>query len=98
MKFWRRRAARESRKRRRASEDAPKSTLEALRATKTDRAVQRLTAAETARVRPSDDALDTLAEISDEDITHAIESWDVAQEAADTGLAGLLDARVGDDA
>lgn len=84
---------RRRRQRKPTNENAAQSSLVALRATKTDRAVQRLIAAEKARLRPSDDELDAQAEISDDDIEHAVTEWDIAQDQAGTGLDGLLDAR-----
>ncbi len=79
---------------RRKRTDAPKQPLTAPGATQTARAVQRLIAAESARVVPSEKQLDGLAEISDADIAHAVSEWDAAQKDADTGLDGLLGARV----
>lgn len=46
-----------------------------------------------ARVLPTDRELDSLAEVQPADIDRAVSLWDSAQDAADTELAGLLDAK-----
>lgn len=78
----------------RKTPDASQSPVVTPGETKRARAVDRLIAAESARVVPSESKTDDLAEITDEDITHAVTEWDDAQTEADTGLDGLLDARL----
>ncbi len=78
---------------RRKRTDAPKQSLTAPGDAQTTRAVQRLIAAESSRVVPSEKQLDGLAEINDADIAHAVSEWNAAQEDAGTGLDGLLGAR-----
>ena len=60
------------------------------------RTVNRLVRLVEGRTVPSDKALDTLSDISDDDVASAVTAWEGAQDDAGTGLAGLLDARVGE--
>jgi hypothetical protein len=86
-RMWRSRAAR----------NAAKSPLEASTAIERQIAGERAIAAEAARIVPSETEIDDAAEITTTDIANAVAAWDDAQEAADTGLEGMLSARVDDD-
>ena len=84
-------------RRTRTSPDASHSPVASQQDVQTARAVQRLIAAESKRVVPTESQVDGLSEISDADIAHAVNEWDAAQKDADTGLDGLLGARVSED-
>lgn len=56
------------------------------------RAVARIVADDRSRILPSDERLAELSAVSSEDIDRAVDLWDTAQD--DTGLSGMLDARL----
>lgn len=82
--------------RRRTTPDTAQTPPVARTAAKTARVVERLIAAETARVVPSDAEIDDAATITESDIDSAVSFWDEAQAEAGTGLGGLLDAQASD--
>lgn len=55
-------------------------------------ALRRLIGAERARILPTDNELDALAEVKPADIDRAMSLWDASQQEAGTGLDGLLSA------
>lgn len=63
---------------------------------KAQRAAQRAAADRRASILPTDAGLDQIADITDEDIDRAVDLWDASQIVADTGLDGMLDARLMD--
>lgn len=74
---------------------AKTATIEAVaQSVKHKRAVERMIAAESSRLLPTDTAIDRDSKITDDDITTAVELWDDAQKDGSTGLDGMLDARV----
>lgn len=77
--------------------DASKQPQEALTETRRRKAADSALRREIARTVPSDAQIDALSEVTDEDIRHAVRTWDAAQREGDTGLDGLLSARVQED-
>lgn len=82
-------------RRRRQPQQPPSASEDAATVPALHRTVNRLVRLVEGRTVPSDKALDALANVTDEDIASAVTSWDDAQDDAETGLTGLLDARTG---
>ena len=78
----------------RPSQDAPRGSEDDVRTLALQRSVNRLARLFRERVVPSEKQIDALAEVTDADIESAVSFWNESQDAADTGLSGLLDARL----
>jgi hypothetical protein len=81
-------------RRRKQPEQLPRASEDDVRGIALQKAVNRLSRLFAARTVPPVSALDGLSEITDDDIAAAVKTWDDAQKDAETGLDGLLDARV----
>ena len=81
----------------RPSQDASRGSEDDVRALALQRSVNRLARLFRERVVPSEKQLDVLAEVTDADVESAVSFWNDSQDAADTGLRGLLDAKVNAD-
>ena len=80
----------------RPSQDASRGSEDDVRTLALQRSVNHLARLFRERVVPPEKQIDALAEVMDADVESALSFWNESQDASDTGLSGLLDARMKD--